>query len=122
MHKLLALAVLFFVSACGVVPPVSSVPVAPVSVADRTILDEKTLTAVELAYRAARTLAELGVDTGRLKGASAAKAQVLNRKAYAALGVMRSAYRTGNAASWGQAYGEAQGAIAGILALTGGSN
>ena len=49
----------------------------------------------------------------------AAKVAALDNQAYAALGVVRSAYRTGNAQSYKEALRSAQAAIGGLLALTG---
>lgn len=48
--------------------------------------------AVELAYMAARTAVEVGVDAGKIKGAEAARFQSLNRKAFAAVRVARAAF------------------------------
>lgn len=106
-------------ASCASLAPVA---VGPGVVASQTALDEKTLLAVELGYKGARTAMELAVDLGRLKGENAGKAQVFNRRAYAAVLAMRAAYRAGNSSTWLDAYAEAQAAIAGILSLSGGSN
>lgn len=97
---------------------VAGVP-APVTVADKTLLDEKALTGIELAYKAARIAVELGVDTGVIKGATATRFAALDNQAFLAVTTARSAYRTGNAPSYRTALSEAQAAIAGILTLTG---
>ena len=91
----------------------------PVVVADRTTLDELGMLAAELAYKAAHTAVEIGVDAGLIRGAPAARFADLDSRAYAALGRVRSAYRTGNATSYASALTEAQAAIAGLLNLTG---
>ena len=96
--------------AIGVAPPATH--------ADRTVLDEQGMMAVELAYRAARVAVETGVDAGIIRGATASRFAALDRRAYAAVGVVRAAYRAGNAPSYRNALSEAQAAISGLLALT----
>lgn len=91
----------------------------PVVQADKTVLDETAMTAMENFYRAARIAVETGVDAGMIKGATASRFAALDNRAYAALGVVRSAYRSGNAVSYRSALTEAQAAISGLLALTG---
>ncbi len=92
---------------------------APVAAADRTVLDEQAMTSVELAYKAARIAVETGVDAGLIKGAAAARVADLDNRAFLALGVVRGAYRTGNAASYQAALTEVRGAVEALLALTG---
>lgn len=94
----------------------------PVTYADRTTLDETAGRSVELAYKAARLVVETGVDAGIIHGANAAKAQDLNRKAYAAVQTARAAYRSANADSISKAVREANAAIAQLLALAPGGN
>lgn len=89
----------------------------PSTVANATVLDEQVGRGAELAYKLGRTVLELAVDTGRVKGATAAKAQDLNRKAYAALLVMRTAYRAGNATGYKQAAAEVGSLVAQLHAL-----
>jgi hypothetical protein len=91
----------------------------PATVADKTVLDEQGILACELAYKAARIAVETGVDAGLIKGQAATRFASLDNRAYAALGVARAAYRTGNAASYAEALRQAQTAISGLLALTG---
>jgi hypothetical protein len=62
------------------------------------------------------------VDTGIIRGENAARVQVLNRKAYAAVKVARTAYRAGNADSISKAVKEANKAVADLLALAPGGN
>ena len=116
MRKLLfpILAALALSGCSSIASDVISAP-PPSAIADKTVLDEQAGTAVELAYKAARVALELAVDTGRLTGSRAAVAQDVNRKAYAAVQVARSAYRTGNAASYPQAAAEARRLIVALL-------
>jgi hypothetical protein len=93
----------------------------PVTVSDRTTIDETAGRSIELAYKAARTVAEIAVDAGLLKGDRAAKAQVLNRRAYDAVLAARAAYRAGNETSWIRASAEARTAIEQFLAAAKGS-
>lgn len=92
---------------------------APVVVADKTQLDETVGRAVNLAYKGARIACELAVDLGQIKGERAARFQVLNRQAYAAVQAVDQAYRVGNAASYKQAAERATPLVAQLLALTG---
>ena len=105
------------------IPPspgrVSGIPASPVAAANQTVLDEQAMLAVELAYKAARTAAELAVDTGLLEGPAAARVAELDNKAFRAVAVVRSAYATGNAGSYGEALSEARAATAELLALVG---
>ena len=103
-------------SGCGVAR-LANLPASPAAVANATVLDEQVASGVELAYKAARTLMELAVDTGRLKGARAAQVQAYNRKAYDAVKATRTAYRTGNAAGYFAAAKEARALVAQMLAL-----
>lgn len=92
---------------------------APSSFADKTVLDEKAATAVELAYRAARVAVELGVDAGLIKGQAAASVQTYNRAAWEAVQAVYSAYRAGNAESYREALTRALEASGRLLTLTG---
>lgn len=111
-HLILALAL--GLSACA-----TPIPVAPVEIADRVVLDEQGALSAELAYKAARTAVELAVDSGILKGTRAGQAAILDRKAYTALQAVRTAYRAGNAASYSAALAEARTAISSMLTLIG---
>lgn len=91
----------------------------PVTVADRTSLDERGLLALELAYKAARIAVEISVDTKVVWGATAARVADYDQQAFLALSVARGAYRTGNASSYRTALDEAQAAISQLLSLTG---
>lgn len=107
-------------SACNGVP--SPAPSSPAVIADQTILDEKALTGLELAYKAARIAVETGVDAGLIKGQTAVRFAELDNKAYAALGAARRAYEAGNSQSYGSAIVLANSAITDLLSLTGKGN
>lgn len=112
-------ALLLVLSACaplGILAGLAQPP-APVTLADRTTLDEQGLLGLELAYKGGRMAAEAGVDLGLIRGEVALKLAALDDKAFRALGAARAAYRAGNAASYTTALGEGQAAITGILAL-----
>jgi hypothetical protein len=113
--KHLAIALALGLTGCAT----TTVPVAPVEVADRVGLDEQGALSAELAYKAARTAVELGVDAGVIRGERATQIAALDRKAYSALTAVRAAYRAGNAASYSAALTEARTAITTLLALTG---
>ncbi len=80
-----------------ITPGLGSVIVAPVEYANRTAMDEQAAVGVELGYKAFRQTIELGVDSGFIKGERAARAAAADRRAYAALLVVRQAYKTANA-------------------------
>lgn len=65
-----------------------------------TLVDEKALLGAETSYHVLGTTLELAVDTGRLKGANAAKARDLNQKAYRALLAARAAQKAANATDY----------------------
>lgn len=116
MRMIFAAACLALAS-CGPLAPPTSVPAAPVVVADRTTADEQGMLAVELAYKAARLSVETAVDAGLLKGDRAAQFAQLDTKAYGAVLAARSAYRTANAASYGAALASARAAVQQLLGL-----
>ena len=116
MIRLIPLALLCALPACA---PVNTIPPAPGAVADKIVLDEQGALAAELAYKAARVAIETGLDAGLIRGATAARVAVLDKKAYAALGVVRKAYEAGNAASYTAAIATARAAISDLLSLTG---
>jgi hypothetical protein len=93
-------------------------PTAPAVVANRTVLDEQALLALELAYKAARLVVETGVDAGAIHGDTAAKIARFDDTAYKALGAARLAYAAGNAADYGTALREGRDAISAILTLS----
>jgi hypothetical protein len=90
---------------------------SPVAVADRTTLDEQSLLALELAYKAARLAVETGVDAGLIRGELAKRVASLDNRAFAALKAARGAYRAGNSSDYSVALSEAQNTLTGLLAL-----
>ncbi len=137
MKRLLIATMLLALSACGgLAPPTTAgaistagataadavgVP-APVTVADKTTLDESLGRGANLAYKAARTACEIAVDAGVIKGATATRFRVLNRQAYAAVQAVDRAYATGNARSYREAVDQAQALAGQLLTLTGKAN
>ena len=116
--RLLALVLCFALSGCGaLLPMLAQAPPAPVTVADRTVLDEQALTALELAYKGGRIAAEAGVDLGFIRGEVAVKVAQIDDRAFKALGAARAAYRAGNAESYASALRDGQSAITTLLAL-----
>lgn len=89
---------------------------APAIIANRTVLDEHALTALELAYKAERLALETAVDAGLLKGGNATTASTLDNRAYGALSAARAAYSAGNAATYSAALTQAKLAISQALA------
>lgn len=96
----------------------TAVPPSPGSVADQTILDERAAIAVEQGYRAGALLLETAVDAGLVRGAAARTAAVVERRAWGAVQAVRAAYRTGNAADYATALGEARSALAALFSTT----
>ena len=121
LKNLFAGALALALGACGLMPALTALPAAlpaPVAVADRTVLDEQGLTALELAYKGGRIAAEAGVDLGFIRGEVALKVAALDDKAFRALGAARAAYRAGNSENYSAAMREGQAAITGLLALS----
>lgn len=89
---------------------------SPASVANTTILDEQVAVSIELAYKAARTALETGVDAGLIKGELATKVALADNKAFAATQAVQQAYKAGNASNYASAAIQAQAAIRDLLA------
>jgi hypothetical protein len=105
MKYLIVLAALAL-TACGPSDIMSAGTVAvppPVAVANRTILDEQIGKGAEIFYKGARTAMELAVDAGLIKGGVALKAQMIDGALFEAIGVVRAAYRAGNAKDYADA-------------------
>lgn len=100
----------------------AGLPPSPQAVANRVQLDETLLTTAELAYKGARIAVEIAVDAGQCNGACATRFRALNRRAYAALGVARTAYRTLNADGYLRALAEVRSLSNDLLTLTGRNN
>lgn len=70
----------------------------PVEYSARTAVDEQVAMGIDNAYKAFRLTAELGVDTGLIKGERATSIRRANRCAYQAVRIFREAYQTANSA------------------------
>lgn len=117
MNRLyLALAAPLALSGCATV---GNLPEAPVEVADSTVLDEQSMLAIEVAYKAAGLAIEAAVDAGIIRGEAATRVASLDRGAYEAVLAVRAAYRAGNATSYANALTEARSAVSGLLDLAG---
>lgn len=97
----------------------ADIPAAPVEAADETVLDEQGMAMAEYAYKASRLAGETLVDGGQIRGETALRVAALDRKAFAALGRLRTAYRAANATSYEAALTELNTAIGDIIALLG---
>jgi len=91
---------------CIPVAACTTIPTAPVEVAETTVLDERAGIAAEDAYKLVRTLMESAVDLGLVRGQLAAQLITYDTRAFSALEAMRTAYRTGNAQTYEAAAGE----------------
>lgn len=104
--KALIIAAALALTSCASLP-------APNTVADTVVLDEQAAVGVELAYKTARTLAELAVDAGLVKPGTplAAKVAAADNRAYAAVQGARAAYRAGNGLDYTLAVADALAAV-----------
>jgi hypothetical protein len=118
MKKLIfALSAAFALTACDLAPP-NPIP-TPASFAQRTAADEQVAVGIELGYKAFRMAAELGVDSGAIKGARAAQIAAVDKRAYAAVLTARKAYQTANAGDYITAARQANETIAAAVATVG---
>lgn len=76
-----------------------SIPTAPSDVAKHTTADEQARLRCEQGYKLSRTLGELGVDAGLIKGQAATRAAAIDNKLFGALLACRAAYDAFNSAS-----------------------
>lgn len=97
-------------------PGGSPIPGSPSQVCDKSTLDERGGTAVELGYKAFRIAMELAVDSGQLKGQAAANVAALDNQLFSATQAVQSAYASCNAASYGEAIDKANAALAAATA------
>lgn len=123
MKRQLLIAAAFFalpLAACDTLSNVAAggagLPSSPVEVCDASQLDENVGIAVETAYKAWRIALELGVDTGLVKGALAAKLAALDNTAYGLTVATQSAYKACNAAGYATAATQANAAITQAIA------
>jgi hypothetical protein len=108
MTRPIAAALLLALPACA------TLPVAPVAVADKTVLDEKIGIAATVGYTAASTL---GNRLSLLGVIPRAQFQALDQRGYDAVIAIRAAYLTGNAVSYLAAIEQAKAATAAIGGL-----
>jgi hypothetical protein len=76
---------------------------APTTIAAHTAADEEALKRCETTYKLTRTLMEIGVDSGLVKGAIAPRVAKYDTELYGALLVCRTTYRLFNSAALIQA-------------------
>lgn len=90
----------------------------PVTYADRSTLDEKGAIGAETTFTMAAKAATLAIRAGIVsEPATIVRIGEIRGKAYAALLKVRSAYRVGNATSYGAAFREFEAAIADLNTL-----
>jgi hypothetical protein len=82
--------------ACTTTTPVS---LQPATYTNQIVEDEQLATTAELAYKSWRLAATVAVQSGLIKGATAAHVAVIDNKLYAALGKVEHAYGAANATS-----------------------
>ncbi len=101
-------------SACSVpdaAAHIGGLPSSPSVVCDKSTLDETGGQLVELGYRLFVTAGELGVETGKIKGAAATRVRALDDKLFAATQAVQNAYATCNAASYAAAIENAKAVL-----------
>jgi hypothetical protein len=111
MTILLVAGLALALSACATLPA----PPAPVTVADRTRLDEQTALSVELAYQAAATAVLTASRAGLVPASARPALAAADRRAFAAVRAVRAAYDAGNATGYAGAVEAARAAIASLL-------
>lgn len=115
----LACALSVITTGCGVT---SAVVGGPVVVADQTKLDEQVGLTLTLAYTAAARAAGLAISTGLVKDTATIRhIGALDRRAYAAVVAVRSAYLAGNSANYLAAIAQARAAVGDLLAAAKGN-
>lgn len=114
MRYLMPLALALALSACAAVP--AELP-APARAAGKTVIDEKAAILAETAYAGASRLGAVAARSGLI---NKDRFKALDARAFAALGVVRSAYNAGNASDFGVAVIELNATLAQITALTSG--
>lgn len=70
-----------------------TVPTSPGQVAQHTTADKQAMLRAEQAYKLARTIGELGVDAGVIRGETATRIAAIDQRLYQALQAARTAYR-----------------------------
>jgi hypothetical protein len=113
MKRLLALALLASLPGCATLT--GPVPASPAAIADRTVLDEKFVTSAAVSYTAA---SKMGTTLVRVGLIDRENFKELDRRAYAALGAIRTAYDTGNATGFDAAVRNFYSLVGQITSLT----
>lgn len=91
MKRLLILApVALALASCN---GMTDIPTAPGQIAQHTAADEQAMLRAEQAYKLSRTIGELGVDAGLIRGETATRLAALDQRLYQALLAARTAYR-----------------------------
>jgi len=91
----------------------------PATYANATVLDERAALLVESLYQAAARIVLTRHDIRPYSPEALARVKQADRKAYDAVLIARTLYRTGNAAQYDDALDAAKEAIAALLALIG---
>lgn len=120
MRLFLTAAALAMIGGCAL--PIGKAPTSPSELSERTALDERAALGVELAYSAARTAVELGVDAGLIRGDLARRVSDADHRAYQAVLAARAAYDAGNAQSYEAALVRARAAVSEVVTLIKGAS
>lgn len=104
MRRFHSLAAALALSCAAAVPLASCAPLqraitAPGGAAVHTSADEEALKRCETTYKLTRTLMEMGVDSGLIRGGAAVRVAKLDTELYGALLVCRTTYRLFNSAA-----------------------
>lgn len=118
MKKMFVALAALALAGCASLP--AAIPTGPAPIAEATTLDERALVAFETSYKAARTLAEVGVDSGRVDAALAAKIAPIDNQLHGALVKARTAYEAANAATYQAALAEIAPLLPKLFLLVGG--
>lgn len=89
----------------------------PVTVADRTTIDEKTVIAFEKSVTLAANLATIAVKAGAIRGDNLDRLSALEVQAKGAVRRVRAAYAAGNATSYKAAIADLSTALDGLSSL-----
>lgn len=96
MRKIILAACLALSTAGCLGTGTTGIPTSPAAVAGHTQADEVAMRTAEQAYKLSRTIGELAVDAGLVKGATATKLKNLDNQLYSYLMVARQAYASFN--------------------------
>lgn len=117
MKRLVLLCAALALTGCDVSQRLATIPPAPITVADRTKVDEQLGLSLTLAYTAAARAAALAIETRLVRDpATIRRIGELDRRAYAAVQGVRTAYLAGNAAGYVEALKGANAAVSELLA------